>query len=178
MAQRNISFFECDDGSQLISDQYLSGSKCYGHEDSYNYYDINVNNILLYKESDNEYFIRYNDVTGRKTAPLQLKIKNFSGKIKTFTNNDRVKLICSDDKELFKKCREIWNRITKLRAINNAPDFVRANFYDDEFITANVHENTSFVEGNYRNELVIVLHSVFNYYSQTSLIQVKKRKCT
>ena len=86
--------------------------------------------------------------------------------------------ICSDDKELFKKCRNIWNRITKLAGINNAPDFVRTNFYDDEFITANVHKNTSFVEGNYRTELVIVLHSFFNYYSQTSLIQVKKRKCT
>ena len=37
-----------------------------------------------------------------KIALLQLKIKNFSGKIKTFTNNDRVMFICSDDKELFK----------------------------------------------------------------------------
>ena len=43
---------------------------------------------------------------------------------------------------------------------------------------ANTHENTSFLEGNYGNELVIVLHSVFNNYPKTSLIQVKKHKCT
>ena len=44
---------------------------------------------------------------------------------------------------------------------------------------ADVHENTSLIEGNYRNEFVIVLHSVINNYPQTSLIQVKKKqKCT
>ena len=59
--------------------------------------------------------------------------------------------IYSDDKELFKKCREIWNRITKIISINNAPDFVRINFYNDEFIITEVHENTSLVEGNYGN---------------------------
>ena len=57
----------------------------------------------------------------------------------------------SDDKELFKKCREIWNRITKLIGINNGPDFVRTDFYNDEFIMADVHENTSFSEGNCGN---------------------------
>ena len=40
--------------------------------------------------------------------------------------------IYSDDKELFKKCREIWNGIAKIIGINNAPDFVRINFYNDE----------------------------------------------
>ena len=179
MAQRNVSFLECDVGSYLITDQYISGSRCYGYEDSQNYYNINVNNILtLYKKGDNEYVIRYNDATGMKIAPLQLKIKNFSGKIQTFTNNDRVMFIYNDDKELFKNCREIWNRITKLMGINNATDFVRTNFYSDEFIIADVQENTSFVEGNYRNELVIVLHSVYNDYPKRSLIQVKKHKCT
>ena len=59
--------------------------------------------------------------------------------------------IYSDDKELFKKCREIWSRITKIIRINNAPDFVRITFYNDEFIIAKVHENTSLVEGNYGN---------------------------
>ena len=62
--------------------------------------------------------------------------------------------------------------------INNAPYFVRTNFYDDEFIMADVCEDKSFVEGNYRNEVVIVLDSVFNYYPKTLLIQVKKHKCT
>ena len=82
--------------------------------------------------------------------------------------------IYSDDKELFKKCREIWNRINKLIGINYAEDFVKTDFYSDEFIMADVHENTSFVEGNYRNQLIIVLDSVFNYHTKTLLIQVKK----
>ena len=43
---------------------------------------------------------------------------------------------------------KIWNKITELIGINNALDFVRTNFYDDEFIIADVHKNTSFVEGN------------------------------
>ena len=60
--------------------------------------------------------------------------------------------------------------------INTAPDFVRTDSDDDEFIMADVNKNTSFVEGNYENELVIVLNSVFNYYPQTSLIQVKTNK--
>ena len=63
------------------------------------------------------------------------------------------------DKKLLKKCREIWNRITKLIGINNAPDFVRTNSDDDEFIMADVHEN----------EPVTVLDSVFNGYPKTSL---------
>ena len=83
--------------------------------------------------------------------------------------------IYSDDKELFKKCREIWNRITKLIGVNNAPDFVWTDFYNNEFIMADVHENTSFTEGNYRNEVVIVLDSDFNYYPKALLIHVKKK---
>ena len=75
-----------------------------------------------------------------------------------------------NDKELFKKCREIWNRITKLLGINNAPDFVRTNSNDDDFIIADVHENTSLVKGN----CVLVLDSIFNDYPKTLLIQAKK----
>ena len=41
-----------------------------------------------------------------------------------------------------------------------------------------VYENTSFIEGNYENELVIVLDSVFDEYPQALLIQAKKHKCT
>ena len=87
--------------------------------------------------------------------------------------------IYSDEKELFKKCREIWHRITKLIGINNALDFVKTNANDDEFIMVDVHENTSFIEGHYENEFVIVLDSVFNKYPKTLLIQAKKKhKCT
>ena len=41
-----------------------------------------------------------------------------------------------------------------------------------------VHKNISFVEGNYRDKLVIVLHSVIDNYLKTSLIQVKTFKYT
>ena len=32
--------------------------------------------------------------------------------------------IYSDDKELFRKCREIWNKINELIGINDPIDFV------------------------------------------------------
>ena len=83
--------------------------------------------------------------------------------------------IQSNDKELFKKFREIWNSIIELIGINNAKGFVKNTIDDDnnEFIMVNVHKKTSFVEGNYRNKHVIVLHSVITNYLKTSLIQVK-----
>ena len=45
--------------------------------------------------------------------------------------------ILNKDKELFKKCREIWNKIIELVGINNTKDFVKNTIdYDaDEFIT-------------------------------------------
>ena len=77
--------------------------------------------------------------------------------------------------EIFRKIREIWNKIIELICINNAKDFVKNNIDDDahEFVMVDVHKNTSFVEGNYRGKLVIVLHSVIDNYLETSLIQVK-----
>ena len=88
--------------------------------------------------------------------------------------------ILNKDKELFKKCREIWNKIIELIGINNTKDFVKNTIdYDaDEFITVDVHKNISFAEGNYRNKFLIVLHSVINDYLQTSLIQAKKHRST
>ena len=114
----------------------------------------------------------YNDVNKMTTVPLQLKINIFFDEIYTFTNNNRIMFIDNDDKELFRKCREIWNKITKLIYLNNAADFVETTFDDgDEFIMVDVHKNTSLVRGNYRNKIVIVLHSVINDYLQTSLVQ-------
>ena len=73
-------------------------------------------------------------------------------------------------KEFFRKCREIWNKITELIGINNPRDFVET---DSDY--ADVCKNTSFVlEDNYRyghNKVVIVLHSVINDYLKTSLVQ-------
>ena len=171
MDQENIMFFKNYDKSYTMVDLYLD-DKFFGYKDSYNYYDIDVNKILLSKKSNNEYIIRYNDVNKMTIAQLQLEIKNFYGELHTFTNNDRVKFIHNDDKELFRKYREIWNKITELVGINNAPDFVETTLNDgDEFITVDVHKNTSFVRGNNINKLVIVLHSAINNYLQTSLVQ-------
>ena len=110
-------------------------------------------------------------------APLQLKINDFYNELNTFANNNRVMFIYNDYQEFFRKCREIWNKITELIGINNPRDFVETDSdYDDElFIIADVHKNTSFVlEDNYiygHNKVVIVLDSVINDYLKTSLVQ-------
>ena len=75
MVQKNIIFFESDDKSYTIIDLYLN-SRFLGYKDSYNYYDINVNKVLLFKKSDNEYIIRYSNVNKMMNVPLQLKINN------------------------------------------------------------------------------------------------------
>ena len=157
----------------LVYPRLLTGFGMLVWHDSYNYYDIDVDKIL-FKKSNNEYIIRYNDVNKMTIVPLQLKIKNFFGELHTYTNNNnnRIMSIQSDDKELFRKCREIWNKITELIGINNGTDFVETTWDDDdEFITADVHENTSFVGDSNINKLVIVLHSVIDDYLQTSLVQ-------
>ena len=83
--------------------------------------------------------------------------------------------IYNDDKEFFRKCIEIWDKIIELIGINNHIYFLKADDDDKLFIMADVHKNTSFViEDNYRyghNKAVIVLHSVINDYLKTSLVQ-------
>ena len=49
-----------------------------------------------------------------------------------FISNITVMPIHSDDKELFRKCREIWNKINELIGINDPRDFVEAILHDDE----------------------------------------------
>ena len=47
--------------SYTLTDLHILGyNTSFGYEDSYNYYDIDVNETLLLKKRDNEYFIRYN----------------------------------------------------------------------------------------------------------------------
>ena len=110
-------------------------------------------------------------------VPLQLKIKNFYNELNTFANNNRVMLIYNDDKEFFRKCIEIWNKIIELIGTNNPIDFVEADDHDKLFITAETHKNASFVlsyEDNYRyghKNVVIVLHSVINGCLKISLVQ-------
>ena len=102
-------------------------------------------------------------------VPLQLKINIFFGEIHDIKNNIILMSIQSNNKELFKKFREIRNRIIELIGINNIKGFVKNTIDDDtdEFIMVNAHKNKYFVEGKYRDEHVIVLHSVIDNYLKT-----------
>ena len=81
--------------------------------------------------------------------------------------------IHNNDKGFFQTIREISNKITNLIFINNVPDFVRTTLDDDdEFIEADVLENTVFTDDIYDHRLVIVLHSVINGCLQASIMQV------
>ena len=176
MDQENIMFYKNQDKSYIMTDLYLNHNIFFGYKDSYNYYDIDVDKILLFVKSDNEYIIRYNDVNKKKIVPLQLKLNNFCrGQLHMFTNNITLVPIHSDDKELFRKCREIWNKITELIGIDNPTDFVETTLNDnaDEFIMVDVEKNTSAIRDKYRNYLVIVLHSLINDFPQTSLVQYR-----
>ena len=127
MDQESIMFFKNQDKSYTMTDLYLNLNIFFGYKDSYNYYDIDVNKILLFVKSDNEYIIRYNDVNKKKIVPLQIKINNFCwGQLHIFTNNITLVPIHSDDEELFRKCR------TELIGINNPTDFVETTSYDDD----------------------------------------------
>ena len=173
MDQENIMFFENDDKSYTMVDLYLN-DRFLGYKDSCNYYDIDVDKILLFKKSDNEYIIRYNDVNKMMIVPLQLKINNSYNEINTLANNNRVMFIYNDDKEFFRKCIEIWDKIIELIGINNHIYFLKANDGDELFIMADVYKGTSFVlEDNYRygHKVVIILHSVINDCIKTSLVQ-------
>ena len=54
MDQENIMFFEYNDKSYTVVDQYIN-DRFLGYKD--NYYDTDVDKILLFKKSDNEYII-------------------------------------------------------------------------------------------------------------------------
>ena len=83
MSEKNILFFENDDKLNTMVDLYLS-DRFLGYKDSYNYYDIDVDKILLFKKSGNEYIARYNNVNKMMTVPLELKINNSYNKINAF----------------------------------------------------------------------------------------------
>ena len=127
---------------------------------------------MVYKKSKNEYFIRYHDVNKMNYVSLQLKIKTFSSKIHRLEN---CITLMSIESTIKKKLREIWNSTIKIIDINNANDFVKDTIDDntDESIMVDVHANTSFVESIYRDNLVIVLHSIDDNYLKTSLAQGK-----
>ena len=97
MAEENIMFFENNDKSYTMVDQYIN-NRYLKYIDSYNYFVIDVDKILLLKKSDNEYIIRYNDVNKMMIVPLQLKINNSYNEINILANNNRVMFIYNDDK--------------------------------------------------------------------------------
>ena len=84
-------------------------------------------------------------------------------------------IIYNNDKEFFRKCIEIWEKIIESIGINNLIRFLKTNDDDELFIIADVHKNTSFViEDTYRyghNKVAIALHAVINDRIKTSLIQ-------
>ena len=148
MDPKNIKLYNCN-GEYYIKDQYRKDT----------YLIMKMHGIIMIlmlmkyyylNKIDNEYLIRYSDLDKAEIVPLQLKIKNSYGELHTFTKNDRVLYIKNDDKELFKKIREIWKKIIKLISIDNAPDFVNTTLVDDiEFIEVDVLENTVFTENIY-----------------------------
>ena len=123
MDQNNIMFMESVDNSYTMVDLYQN-KKFFGYKDSYNYYDIDVEKILI-KNSYNEYFITSYDVNKMKFVPLQLKINNSYNEINTLANNSRVMYIYNGDKEFFRKCIEIWDKIIELISINTTHIFLR-----------------------------------------------------
>ena len=175
MDQENIMLYKSKVKSYTMTDLYLNHNISFGYDDSYNYYDNEVDKILLFVKSDNEYIISYNDVNKNKIVPLQLKINNFYlGELHMLPNDVTIILIHSDDKELFKKCREIWNKINELIGINDLANFIVTNLDGrDDFIILKLEKKTTAIRDKYGNDLVFVLHSVFNDYFQTSLVQYR-----
>ena len=73
-------------GLYFIKDQYQK-DVYFEYEDAYNYYDIVVNKIRLFKQSENEYFIRCSGFNKMEILPLQLKIKKCFYELDKFTND-------------------------------------------------------------------------------------------
>ena len=96
MDQNNITSFENNDKSYTMIDLCLN-NKLLRYKDSYNYYDIDTDTILLFRKSKNEYIIRYNDLN-KMIVPLKLKINNSYNEINAFKKNNKVMLIYNDDK--------------------------------------------------------------------------------
>ena len=125
------------------------------------------------KKVTKKHFIRYRLSNQMDILPLQLKMKNFYYKIHDHNKGGKIIYIENSDDGFFQIIREIWNRITKLIGIKNAPDFVQNNLYDEEYIRANLLRNANFVESNcHKDEVIIVLHSVINNNPKASLLEL------
>ena len=125
------------------------------------------------KKVTKKHFIRYRHSNQMDILPLQLKMKNFYYEIHDHNKGCKIIYIENSDDGFFQIIREIWNRITKLIGIKNAPNFVQNNLYDEEYIRANLLRNANFVESNcHKDEVIIVLHSVINNNLKASLLEL------
>ena len=96
--------------SYFFVDKYQKDT-CFFDEDAYYYYDIDVDRILLFKKSDNKYFIRCEDLNKMNIVPLQLQIKHFYDEIHDDDGyNERI-YIENSDKRFFEKIRKIVIRL-------------------------------------------------------------------
>ena len=169
MDQENITFSKNQGKTYTITNLHILGyNTSFGCKDYYNYYDIDVNKILLLKKSDREYFVRYNDVN--EIVPLQLEIENYSLDELNFNNYTSDVIAEGNDEEFSIKCREIQNKISELMNIDNLDDFVVVDDYGESIIL-DIEKNTSAITDKYRNNLVFVFISVIN----NSLVQYCKQ---
>ena len=162
MDPENIMLFKNQDESYTITDLYLNHNIPFGYEDSYSYYDIDVDKILLLKTRHDEYFVRYNDVNKKKIVSLQLKIENFHlCELHMFTNGITLVPIESNDEEFFIKCREIRDTIAELMGIHNPDDFVEIDNYGNEFIMLEIEKGTTVIRQKNRNDLVFFFYMCY-----------------
>ena len=72
--------------------------------------------------------------------------------------------------------REIWDKITKLIGINNAPNFIQNTLdHNSEYIEVDVLKNTNFLKSNcYKDKVIIVLHSVVKNNLKASLLELRE----
>ena len=76
-----------------------------------------------------------------------------------FLDNTTMMPIHSDDKEILRKCIEIWDKINELIGINNLTDFVGITSDDeDEFIMLEVELIQALLEINIETILHLFLH--------------------
>ena len=148
----------------------------FDYEDAYYHYAIDVDRILLFKQSNNKYFIRYKHSNKMDIVPWQLKIKKFYHEIQDYDNGDDKIYIENSGEGFFETMREIWNKIIELLGINNAEDFVKYTLDDNsKYTEAVILKNTNFVPINcLKDRIITALDSVVNNNLKASLLELVK----
>ena len=86
-----------------------------------------------------------------------------------FPNHITIILIYGDDKELFKKCREIWNKVNELIGINALANFAVTNLdCRDDFIIVKLEKKQPLLKINIEMILylfyILFLMIIFKHY--------------